>query len=218
MSADPAEDRIEAYLGEIAALLTGPRGHRRRIIDELRDGVREAAADHLAAGVPAGHAADAAIEQFGPPEAVAAAFAGELAIGYARRTLILLLCTGPIVGVCWLLALGLTPWRTGMVVLLAVIPALPVVAAAVVLAARTIATTGSLVRWLPETGPGPALTATAVVAVLAILVDLAVAGRYLWTRPGVSVAAALALTASGFRILACLVVLHRLRSWRGRVS
>lgn len=209
----PAETRIDAYLAEVGTLLPGPQAATRRIIDELRDGLYEALDGRLRAGLPAELAADAAITQFGTPHTVAAAFTGELAIAYARRTLLGLLVTGPLVGACWLLALRLSPWRAGVIVLLAAVPVLPLVAVAVVLAVRTIATTGSLMRWLPETGPWPALAATAAVAASTILADLAIISRYLWVHTALSAAAVLALTASSIRIVACAVILHRIRTW-----
>ena len=47
----------------------------------------------------------AAIAQFGSPYAVADAFGGELATGYARRTIAWFIATGPLVGIWWLLLL-----------------------------------------------------------------------------------------------------------------
>lgn len=195
------DPRVDEYLREVGALLPGPAARRRRILDELRDGLNEAVA-----GLPSGQAADAAIEQFGRPQVVAAAFSGELAIAYARSVLLRLLATGPLIGACWLLATG--PPRP----LFVVVPVLPLVAAAVVLAARTVATTGSLVRWLPETGPAAALTATGVVAALAIVADVVVVSRYLvaWPPGALGVVAVLA---SAIRCLACCVVLRRVRTW-----
>jgi hypothetical protein len=56
----------ERYLGEVDALLTGPRGERRRLLDELRGHV----ADAVAAGVPE----DEAVAALGAPGSVAAAW------------------------------------------------------------------------------------------------------------------------------------------------
>jgi hypothetical protein len=56
----------ERYLGEVDALLTGPRDARRRLLDELRGHV----ADAVAAGVPE----DEAVAAHGAPGSVAAAW------------------------------------------------------------------------------------------------------------------------------------------------
>ena len=62
-------------------------------------------------------------------EAVADAFAGELATAYARRTIALYVITGPLVGIWWLLLLRPDPWRAGLIALLAAIPVLPLIIA-----------------------------------------------------------------------------------------
>ena len=76
--------------------------------------------------------------------------------------------TGPLVGVWWLLVLYPTPWRSGVVALFAAIPVFPLIIAAIATAAGTFATTGRLMRWLPEASPRQALLATITVAASAI--------------------------------------------------
>ncbi len=56
----------ERYLAEVAALLDGPRGERRRLVDELRG--------HLADAVAAGASEADAVQQLGSPGSVAAAW------------------------------------------------------------------------------------------------------------------------------------------------
>jgi len=56
----------EHYLGEVEALLNGPRGERRRLVDELRA--------HLADAVAAGTPEVEAVRQLGSPGSVAAAW------------------------------------------------------------------------------------------------------------------------------------------------
>jgi hypothetical protein len=114
-----AEPRLAAYLTEVAARLHGPRHRRAQILAELHDGLDDAVADHVRDGLAPEEAADAALGGFGTPAEVAAAFAGELAVAYARRTLAWFLVTGPLVGIWWLLLLQPQPWRTGVVALLA---------------------------------------------------------------------------------------------------
>ncbi len=176
MNPPVVEAPIRTYLGRVAAGLHGPRRLRSRILAELRDGLDQAVADRTARGEPSGRAAAAAIAEFGGPEAVAAAFAGELATAYARRTSILFVVTGPLVGIWWLLLLRPDPWRTGLATLIAAIPVIPLILAGLATAAGTLATTGRLMRRLPETGPGRALVATSAVAGLALAGDLVIIG------------------------------------------
>ena len=98
----PAQARVDAYLAELAQLLRGPRRHRARILAELRDGLDHAIGEQLGAGRTGDQAVSAAIEEFGTPQALADAFAGELATGYARHTIAWYIATGPLVGAWWL--------------------------------------------------------------------------------------------------------------------
>jgi hypothetical protein len=161
-----------AYLADLAARLHGPRRRREAILTELRDGLHHATEDRLADGLPPEQAATAAIAQFGTPQAVADAFAGELAAAYARRTIAWYIATGPFVGIWWLLLLHPSPWRTGLIAFVAAIPVIPLIAVAIATAGATLATTGRLMRWLPETGPHRALTAATAIAVLCLTGDL----------------------------------------------
>jgi hypothetical protein len=138
---------LARYLADIAAGLHGPRRRKEQILAELSDGLESAVADHTAAGLSSGQAVTAAIDQFGSPRAVADAFAPELALAYARRTLAWFIATGPLVGIWWLLLLHSRPWRTGLVALIAAIPVVPLIAVAIATAAGTFATTGRLIRW-----------------------------------------------------------------------
>ena len=166
------EDALAAYLSDLAAQLHGPRGRREAILTELRDGLDQATEDRIAAGLPPDQAAAAAISQFGSPCAVAEAFAGELATAYARCTIACFVATGPLVGIWWLLLLQPSPWRTGLIALFAAIPVLPLIVIAIATAGGTLATTGRLMRWLPETGSRRALAATIAIAMLCVIIDL----------------------------------------------
>ena len=163
---------IAEYLDELGARLLGPRRRRAEIIAELRDGLDQATDQHLNAGMSAQQAQAAAVAQFGSPEAVADAFEGELATAYARRILALYVITGPLVGIWWLLLLHPSPWRTGLIAFVAAIPVIPLIIIAIATAGGTLATTGRLMRWLPETGPRRALSATITIAMLCMIIDL----------------------------------------------
>lgn len=136
MSTTGTAARIDAYLGETAARLHGPRRRRARILTELRDGLEQAVEDQIMAGLPAGDAVSAAIAGFGTPARVADAFAAELTIAYARQTLGWFVATGPLVGIWWLLLLRPAPWRGGLTTLVAAIPVIPLIAAGLAAAGR----------------------------------------------------------------------------------
>jgi hypothetical protein len=193
------EPRVRAYLEAVSAGLAGPRRHRQRILTELGDGLDQAAADRAADGLGPAEAVDAAIDAFGTPHVVADAFAGELATASARRMLGWFVATGPLVGVWWLLLLHPHPWQAGVVALLAAIPVVPLVAVALATAAGTFATTGRLMRWLPETGPRRALAAVVAVGVLVIGGDAAIIAGYLGSGLPAGALAVVAVTASVIR-------------------
>jgi len=209
---------IDAYLGEIASRLPGPRHRRARILAELRDGLEQATADRITAGLPADRAASAATARFGTPAAVADAFAPELTIAYARHTLAWYVATGPLVGIWWLLLLHPTPWHGSLSALVSAIPVIPLVAAGLVAAAATFATTGRLIRWLPEAGDRRAAGAVLAVAALVIAGDVVILGGYLGSQPPVSPLGALAVAASLIRIGISLVVLRRTAALRSFVT
>ena len=140
LTTQPAQAQLDAYCRDLAARLRGPRRRREQILAELRDGLHHAVSDRITHGLPETEAAHAAIAEFGTPDAVADAFAGELATAYARRTIALFTLTGPLVGIWWLLLLQPHPWRTGLVALLVAIPVLPLLPIAIATAAAALAT------------------------------------------------------------------------------
>jgi hypothetical protein len=206
------EDPVATYLSDVAAQLRGPHHRREAILAELRDGLEQATEDNIAAGLPSEQAAAAAINQFGTPEAVADAFSGELATAYARRTIALFIVTGPLVGIWWLLLLQPSPWRTGLIALLAAIPVLPLLIIAIATAGGTLATTGRLMRWLPETGPRRALAATTAIAAICIIGDLTVITMFMVSDAPTRPLAVIAIAASLTRI-ACSITTVRHATW-----
>jgi hypothetical protein len=209
---DPVgRDAVSAYLAAVAARLTGPAPARAAITQELRDGLLETLETHRARGCSPEEATAAAIEEFGDPATVAAAFGPELAAVQARRVALGLLTTGPLVGLAWLAAAavnGLPPWRQQL-------PgpwlALPLVGLALLVACPalglTVAATGRLARRLGWLGRQTSLPATAAVvaglaAVVADLTLLAMmAGQALATSgPEVWTPVALAAGASLIRV------------------
>jgi hypothetical protein len=168
------EAAIDRYLGEVAGRLPGPRRAHTAIVDELRSGLLDAADAYRAAGLTQTQAAGRAVADFGDPAAVAAAFRPEIAAGQARRVVLILLATGPLVGLLWIAtALAshtgirfIQPWHlTGLPPVL--LAGLCLVAAAVGVTAWAafigIATTGRLTRWLsarPRQAPTAAVIAS----------------------------------------------------------
>jgi hypothetical protein len=165
---------LDRYIESLRRRLTGPARARARILEEIRGELDEVTRANLARHLPAEAAAQAAVDDLGPADVVAAAFAGELGVLRARRVLWALLITGPLVGIWWFLLLAPSPWTPRLGMVLAAIPVLPLIAAAVGIGIVVIATTGSLIRWLPEAAPRRALAAAIAVALVSILGDLSV--------------------------------------------
>jgi hypothetical protein len=205
---------LAGYLCDLAARLRGPHRRREAILTELRDGLEHAAEDRIAAGLPPERAAAAAIAQFGTPRAVAEAFGGELATAYARRAIACFVATGPLVGIWWLLLLHPNPWRTGLIALVAAIPVIPLIGVAIATAGATLATTGHLVRWLPETDPRRALAATAAIAVLCLIGDLTMITIYVLAGTPARPLAAIAVAASLTRIAASITAMRHATQMR----
>lgn len=217
--ADPAraDAAIDDYLTRLASELPGPSSARAAAIEEVRDGLLEATAGHIARGSSPPIAAMQAVTEFGPPVTVARAFAPEIATTQARRVLAGLLVTGPLVGVWWLLVLTSLTWPPQARALWTAIPALPLIAVAVAAAVVILATTGSLIRWLPETTPERALGAATAIAVGCIVGDLTVLATLAirittspWHAP--VVLAAIAVTASLCRIALTAWAIARTRN------
>ena len=156
----------------------------------------------------------AAIAQFGTPRSVADAFGGELATAYARRTIALFIATGPLVGIWWLLLLHPSPWRTGLIAFVAAIPVIPLIVIAITTAGATLATTGRLMRWLPETSPHRALTATTAIAALCLIGDLIMITIYLLSGMPGRPLAAIAIAASLTRIAASITAMRHATQMR----
>lgn len=210
-----AENAIEDYLDGVATRLTGPRASRAAILDELRDGLHEAAAAQLRRGTPCDTAVSAALDEFGPAQSTAGAFAGELATAQARRTTIGYLATGPVVGLLWLLMLQPSiPWRDGPAAIWAAVPAAPMIAIAAVAGMLTLAATGRFIRWLqlPDRHTSTGAVVVVAAAVIGDVLMLALAART--ATPAAAGIATFAVAASTLR-LACSVPVAA-RCLRGR--
>jgi hypothetical protein len=165
---------VDRYLADVARDLPGRPAARAAAMDEVRDGLDEAMAAHTADGANPTAAEQAAVAELGPPVTVARAFAPELAIHHARRTLLAFLISGPLVGMWWWRLVAPHPWPPSPQSLEAALPVLPLIGAAVVAAVLVLGTTGSLIRWLPEATPERALRAAIGVAIGCLVCDVVV--------------------------------------------
>lgn len=144
MSRSPSTERPEpvtSYLVAIDAEIPRWLRSRRAALSELADGLDDAIADYRTQGLSPEDAVQRAVTESGPPSIIADAFTDVLSAGHARRTVLALLVSGPLIGMVWLTALvpGSPP-----VVLLAQIPPLgPVIFAFVVMSVLTLLVTGS---------------------------------------------------------------------------
>lgn len=75
---------IDQYVAQVRRQVRGPHLPRRSMLRELRDGLRDAADAHRAAGARDAEAERLAVEEFGPAEVVAAGVRDELAAVAAR--------------------------------------------------------------------------------------------------------------------------------------
>ncbi|HZM74164.1 MAG TPA: permease prefix domain 1-containing protein [Candidatus Limnocylindrales bacterium] len=214
LSAQPDQAQVDAYLSALAGWLHGPRRRRARILAELKDGLTHAIDGHVSHGRSQPEATSAAIAEFGAPQVVAQAFAGELTAAHARKTIAAYVATGPLVGIWWLLLLRPYPWHGGLIALLAAIPVIPMIAIIMAMAVGTLATTGSLMRWLPETHPRRALTLTMTIAALALAADVTVVALYIRSDIPMQTLAAVACTASLIRIVGGALTLRRTTTMR----
>jgi hypothetical protein len=87
---------IDRYLAELSAGLPG------RIVEELAHGLDETYRFHRGQGLDTDTAARAAVAEFGEPRVIVAAFTHASS---GRRTARRLLAVGPVVGLCWAIAL-----------------------------------------------------------------------------------------------------------------
>ena len=96
---------IDEYLDQVAAFLPGPRRRRNDVLSELRDGLRDAADGHGGVtGPPSKAAMTAAVKEFGDPRQLAKAFCPHLAAAQARRLLLVLSLSAPLIMLLWMYA------------------------------------------------------------------------------------------------------------------
>jgi hypothetical protein len=224
-----AHEILGGWLGLVDAHLPGRTKARQAMLVELEDGLLAAFDAHRRRGLPPAAAARAAAAEFGDPRSVARALSVDLAAAQARRTVLAILPTGPLLGVLWLLALvashrvslSLPPWHAqGPWVLFPALAA--ALAIGVPAALLTVAATGRPSRWLPDR-PRLAPTAAATAGIAGVVIDLSLLGMLVaqaivapaqlaWTP------ASVAAIASLIRLALCGRAAHRCLAVRAKLA
>jgi hypothetical protein len=122
---------IEEYLAELARHLPADA------VDELADGLIETWQHFLSSGLAPASAVRAAIAEFGTPEEITRGFVAQAP---GRRAAVLLLASGPLVGVCWgasLVAAKVWTWPVSVPAVVGFVAALLTVVAVLAAAATS---------------------------------------------------------------------------------
>jgi hypothetical protein len=181
----PGPGLIGDYLAELSAEL--PAG----IVDELADGLDEAYRCYLGQGLDEDAAARAAVAEFGEPRVIAAAFTDASS---GRRTARRLLAAGPVVGLCWAIALiTARAWQWPVPVVARVVVGVALIAVIGLLAAAAVGRHYRLVC----RAAAAACAGTAILDVVVASTVLAIAPALIWP---VAVAVAVSAGRSSFAV------------------
>jgi hypothetical protein len=187
---------ITSYLDALARQLPDP------VVEELADGLEETCRRHVGLGLAPEEAAAAAIAEFGDPELIAAEFAR---VHPARRAARRLLAAGPVVGLCWAVALVTgRAWSWPVPVSARIVPGVALVAVVVLLA---VAVRGTRYRSVGLAGTAGCIGTAALDAFMIIGV--------LAADPAARWAAAVAMTASVARLVLSVRLLRPILAWGG---
>ncbi|MEU0371958.1 permease prefix domain 1-containing protein [Streptomyces sp. NPDC006283] len=145
--ADPVEDHVRG----LTAALHGPVRAKARMIQEIRDGLADTVEAHAHEGMPYRSAAQQAVREFGTVDELVPSCQRELTIAQARHTARAVALTAPFLIACWYLSWtahhGQT-WLLPRTAQLLAVHLAGVATVAAVLAAATLAVTGTLARRL----------------------------------------------------------------------
>ncbi|MFI6702947.1 permease prefix domain 1-containing protein [Streptomyces sp. NPDC050509] len=200
----PQSDPVEDYVASLAAALHGPARAKDRMVAEVREGLTDAVSERTRAGLTYQRAADQAMREFGTTDELVVSWQRELTIAQARHTARAVALTIPFVIACWYLvrqAGDEGTWQLPRTAQLLAVHLAGVSAAAALLAAVTLAATGTLARWLPTPDRLPLTVAWAgttasvsmAVATLALAIAAALGTNWLL----LAFAGALAATSHG---------------------
>lgn len=167
---------IEGLLSSVGARLPGPMRPRAEILAELRDGLLAAVEANERKGLEHGEAVQLALRQFGDASTLAASFWPEMAAARARRMVLALSATAPVVVALWASAArsrgsgserGL--FDGGQAHLAAAL----LVLAGIGCGIWTVVATSRILRWA-QIGPQMLLLGAAATGGIAIVADVAV--------------------------------------------
>lgn len=171
-------DAVASYLNAIDARIPHWLSSRRAALSELADSIDDSISDYQTQGLSTDEAAKKAVRESGSASMIADAFTDVLSAGHARRTVLALLVSGPLIGAVWLIAL--VPGRPPTM-LLAQVPSLaPVILVSLVISILTLLATGPANlrgNWAPQRPPRLA----AFACVCACTVDLLMLGTVVLT-------------------------------------
>ncbi len=143
----PADRLVQEYAADLTAALHGPAKAKCRLVEEVRDGLADTAAAYADTGLPEEEAARRAVREFGTVGELAPSCQRELTVAQARHTARAVTLTAPFLLGCWYLAR--TAGHDPAVARLLAVHLAFVATVAALLAAATLAATGSLARRLP---------------------------------------------------------------------
>lgn len=192
-------DPIEDYIAALTAALHGPARIKARMIEEIHDGLADTVKAHTREGMAYQRAAHQAVGEFGTLDELVPSCQRELTIAQARHTARAVALTAPLLVACWYLAWTTDhdqPWQLPHTAQLLAVYLAGVASVAALLAAATLAATGTLARWLPIPHQLPLAVAwtgtTASVAMAVATLALATASVLATNWPLLAFAGALA--------------------------
>ncbi|MER5965133.1 permease prefix domain 1-containing protein [Streptomyces sp. NPDC002057] len=192
-------DPLAEYVADLDAALHGPARAKARLIEEIRGGLADTADAHVEQGVPRRDAIGAAVREFGTVGELVPGCQRELTLAQARHTARAVALTAPFLIACWYLAGAPDHDLTGLIPRTAQLLAVHlagVAIAATLLAAGTLAITGTLARRLPTPPRLPLVVAwtgtTAGIALAVTTLALATASALATDWPLLAFAGALA--------------------------
>ncbi|AZM53737.1 hypothetical protein DMA15_15085 [Streptomyces sp. WAC 01529] len=160
----PIDRLLQEYVADLGAALHGPAKAKSRLIGEVRDGLADTAAAYADAGLGEEEAARRAVREFGSVGELVPSCQRELTVAQARHTARAVTLAAPFLIGCWYLARSAghdLAWDVSRAPQLLAVHLAFVATAAALLAAVTLAATGSLARRLPAPNRLPLLVAWA---------------------------------------------------------
>lgn len=201
-NSDLVDGFVEEYVTELDTLLRGPARAKSRLVEEVRDGLTETVTAHLREDEPYERAVHRAVAEFGSARELAESFQRELTVAQARHTARAVALSAPFLLACWFLVQRLgSPQEAALVPRAAQLLATnlaTVAGVAVLLAAATLAATGTLARHLPVPNrlpltvawAGTASSVSMAVAALALATASVLAENWPLTAAACALAAA----------------------------